>query len=788
MPEDAETEVAHRPWPPAFPQAFVAATRARLDDRGVLVVAGTDGGTRDLLAAEVAGLVDRPSLHRHVSRQGDAHRALFVLEQLWRDELPRGADLDTVETRIREQLAGHAGPPCIVLSDAELSDAESVDVLVRLAAAGDLRLVATVGATSSAVADRLRSAGDLVEIAPLDAADVAARLESRFGVLPDPAVVAFVLDRAGGSYELVRHVVDTSVDAGLIDVRDGILMPTDASVDAAADRASADPTLVDLLDVTSLVGLLDVDECRDVFDECALELAVRRGILAVHDGAVGFVFAVEATSVRRTLTQERQRALHDRYAAALVRSTARPGVAPKVADWWTASGRLLPVDLAARATREANLQARFRRALVHSDPAANDQGAVVAQVERVYAQVQLGRRRDVGEMFDGIDPAALDEDGLYVYLHAVHLVDDDDERERLVRRAVMVDDPTARRRREAVRVLAELSHQTFSGSGDRVATRLRALTFSGQLSPGNRALTFMALSAALRGSARPTQAVEAAEFARETLRAEEATLHAFHLDPAGEVLISARVSALDLDGAQQAVDAYASGPYGTGGGRLALSMQAFVNRQRGAVHDALADAHRFLNDLGPHDPHELRGWVEAMAADCLVHLDRPDEAVAALESAARHPSRMPETDLARRTTMAATRDALAEPEEALEILDDVIDEAVARGLLNARIEAAAAGVLVGGPPQLDRLLDAVDDLVDPTGTPAAWQRFARGVQAYDIPAIVELAIELEAGHARLIASGIAQFVLDMARRATDLDDATRAHLATLADLSDPRRG
>ncbi|MCL8251590.1 hypothetical protein AERO_09370 [Aeromicrobium fastidiosum] len=123
MPEDAETEVAHRPWPPAFPQAFVAATRARLDDRGVLVIAGTDGGTRDLLAAEVAGLVDRPSLHRHVSRPGDAHRALFVLEQLWRGELPRGADLDTAETRIREQLAGHAGPPCIVLADAELSDA-----------------------------------------------------------------------------------------------------------------------------------------------------------------------------------------------------------------------------------------------------------------------------------------------------------------------------------------------------------------------------------------------------------------------------------------------------------------------------------------------------------------------------------------------------------------------------------------------------------------------------------------------------------------------------------------
>ncbi len=794
VPHDAETEVAHRPWPPAFSADFVAATRAHLHDRGVLLITGADRASRDLLAAEVAGLLDRPSRHRHVARRAETHRPRFVLEQLWRGEdLPADADLDTVENRIRERLSDHAGPPCIVLADAELADDQSVEVLVRLAESGDLRLVATVDEATPAVAERLRAAGDLLEIAPMDAADVASRLESRFGAMPDPAVVAFVQARAAGSYELVRRFVDSSVASGLIDVRDGVLMPTHPSIDAVADQLGGeppevDPVLADLIDVTSLVGLLDADECRDLFGETAVDLAVRRGILSVVEKTVGFVFSIEATSIRRRLSRERQRDLFDRYAEALVRSTARLGVAPRVADWWATSGRLLPVDLARRATREANLQARFRRALVHSDPAANEQQAHVAVVERVYAQIQLGDRRAAVDMFAGIDAATLDEDGLYVYLNALHAIDDHDERERLVDRAVSVDDPDERRRREAVRVLADLVRQTFSGSGDRVASRLRALTFSGQLSAGNRALTFTALSAALRSSARPTQAVEAAEFALGSLLAEDGSPHAFHLDPASEVLISARVSALDLDGARRAVDAYAHGPFGTGGGRLTLPMRAYVDMQRGSLGEALDDVHRFLNDIGPYDPQQLRGWVEAMAAACLVHLGRPDEAVAALESAARHPSRMPETDLGRRIAMAEAHDALAEPEEALEILGDVIDEATARGLLDTRIQAAAVGVLVGGPPQLPRLLDAVDELVEPTGAPEAWQRFARGVQAYDIPAIVELAVDLEARHALLMASGIAQFVLDMARRATDLDDHTRAHLATLADLSDPPRG
>jgi hypothetical protein len=788
--EDAETYLAHRPWPPAFAETFVARTRARLDEQGVLVVVGPAEGSRDTLAAAVAGLVDRPSPHRHVARPGETHLSHFVLDQLWRgDRLPVGADSGTLEARVREQLAGRPSTPRIVLVDAELGDAGSLEVLVRLAETGAVRLVATTSDASLPALARLREVGAVVAVAPLDADEVADRLAARFDAVPDPSVVEHVLERTGGSYELVRRVVDATVASGLVDVRGGVLAGTRPLDDPAAAAPDADPALMaDLLDVTALVGRLDPDECDELFGGPALELAVRRGVLAATVHAVDFVFAVEATQVRRAVTLERQVDLFDRYHGKLTRSVARPGVAPRVADWWAATGRPLPVDLAGRATRESNLEARFRRALVHSAPGHHDGQGAIAHVERAYALVELGDTRGVPALFADVDPACLSEDELYAYLLAVQHLDDRDERDRLVRRAVTAPDPADQRRRDAVRTLADLVHQTFAGSGDRVATRLRALTFSGQLSPGNRAVTFTALSAALRGSARPTQAVQAAEFALESIVTGDEPVRAFHLDPTREVLIAALVSALDLDGALVAVEAYVAGPFGTGGGRLGPVMQVYVQMQRGAIQDALDHARVYLDDHGSHDPHRIRGWVEAMAAECLVHLDRPDEAVVLLDAARRHPSPTPETDLARRIAMAAAHDALAEPEDALEILDGVIAEATTRELVQVRIEAAAAGVLVGGPPQLARLLDAVEPLVDPTGRADAWQRFARGVRAYEIPAIVELAIDLEARHARLMASGIAQFVLDMARRATDLDDATRAYLATLADLSDPHRG
>ncbi|MET0820712.1 MAG: hypothetical protein ABWY58_07090 [Aeromicrobium sp.] len=783
MLEDTDTDQpGHPSWPPLFSSAFVEATRARLHRRRVLVVSGPPGGARERLAADVAGMIDRPSPHRHVSRAGDETRPYFAVAQLWSGEHPSVEhDLDDVEATVRQRLDRHDQPASVVLIGADHCDPQSVEVLLRLAESDDLRLVTTVTPEAHAVLERLRQVGDVVAVAPLDADAIAERLRERFGACPDRTVTELVHGRTGGSYELVQRFADASVASGLIIVRDDALTLDPAAPLPGTDLQPDEPCGA-VLDVTALLGWVDAAEARTCFGHAAVDDAIARGLLSESDGTLRYVFDVEGATIMHAMTRDRQSELFDRYSAFLERTVALPGVAPRAADWWLTSGHLLPVGLAARAAREANLEARFRRALIYSDSSSNQQLRAIAPVERGYALLELGDVSDFHEMFVGVDPDELTEDELYAYLRAAQVLDAD-EREPLVQRATVHDDPVVRRRREAIRTLAELVHQTFTRSGDRVANRLRALAFSGQLSPGNRSVTFTALAAALFSSAQPLQAVESSEFALNSLLDSSDPVSAFHLDGSQEMLIAAHVAALDLHSAERALESYASGPFGTGGGRVALAMRARVRMQHGHVDDALDSATQFLNDLGPNDRRQLRGWVEAMAAECLVHLDRAPEARAALEAAARHPSRMPETDLARRITMAGAHDALAEPEVALEILSDVFDEAISRGLLQTSIEAAGAGVLIGGPPQLARLLDVVDDLVDPAGRPLVWQRFARGVQAYDIGTLVQIAVELEAKEAHLMAAGVAQFVLDMARRATDLDDATRAHLTDVADLS-----
>ncbi|MFC5676239.1 hypothetical protein [Aeromicrobium endophyticum] len=773
----------HPPWPPLFSSAFVEQTRSRLHRRRVLVITGTSTGARERLAADVAGLIDRPSPHRHVARAGDDARPYFAVGQLWLGEHPAADDdLDDVEHLIRQRLDQRDRPASVVLIGADQCDAQSVEVLLRLAESDDLRLVTTAAPDARATLEWLGQVGDVVEVGPLDVDTLDEKLQQRFAARPDAAVTELVHRRSGGSYELVQRFVDASVASGLIVVRDDALT-LEATVPVPGSDAQTDASRRDALDVSALLGRVDADEARASFGRATVDDAVARGVLSESDGTLRFVFAVEGTAIRRAMTLDRQRELHDRYSAELTRTITLPGVAPRVADWWLATGHLLPVELAARAAREANLETRFRRALVYSDSASNQEHRTIAPVERGYALLELGDSGDFHEMFVGVDPDELTEDELFAYIRAAQVLDDENERDQLVRRAIEHDDPAVRRRRDAIRTLAELVHQTFTRGGDRVASRLRALAFSDQLSPGNRAVTFTALSGALFSVGRPVQAVESSEFALSSLLGSGEPISAFHLDGSREMLIAAHVAALDLDGAERALEAYSAGPFGTGGGRLTLALQARVWMQHGRLDDALDSALQALNDMGPNDPRHLRGWVEAMAAECLVHLDRAPEARAALAAAARHPSLMPETDLARRITMAGAHDAMAEPEVALEILNDAFEEASSRGLLQAAIEAAGAGVLIGGPPQLARLLEVVDDLVDPAGRPLVWQRFARATHAYDIDSIVRIAIELEAKEARLMAAGVAQFVLDMARRATDLDDGTRAHLADLADLS-----
>jgi hypothetical protein len=793
---DPDDVAGARPWPPAFSALFVDQTRALLDVQPVLAIIGPVGGNRNHLAAEVARMPAGPSNNRHVARHGDRDRPFFAITQLFRElQLPDPVSGETIASSVVESLRDADEPPRIVLANAELCDPPSLGLLVQVAEAGAIRLIATLAPDAVPAHEDLVAASGLVEIPPLDSAMIAELLRVRFGAAPHPEVTALLLERSLGSYAVVQELVDTAFASGAIVIVEGVLALNPIRQAAGPERLSnrlvppvngpgRDAAVADLVHLTALLDGLDLEEARAAVGAEIVDLATRPGGLRVEDDSVVFTLRSEAQLVQRSLPQDRRIELFDRFAAAFPRTLARPATAVPAADWWRAAGRLLPVELAGRAGREANLLGHYRRALVYTDAASNEQHTAVAPAERAFALGELGDDTSLLEMLKELDPTRLAEDELYPYLRAVRRLDQDGDGEELAGQAVSSDDPATRRRREAVRTLEAMIHEAIGAGGEKLAVRLRALAFSGLLSPGNRAIAFAALAIVLHHSARPAQATEAAGFALDSLLDDATSVSAFHLAAAHELHVVSLVSALDLPQADRALAVYSSGSLTSpGSGRMSGALQTYVAMAHGDMSGALANAHLSLSELRRHDPHQIRGWVEAMTAQSLVHLGRGDEARDALDAASRHASRHPQTDLVRRTYVGLTYDALAEPEEALEILGAVVEEARSRGLRLAQIEAAGASVLVGGPPQLDLLVEAVDDLVDPSGTPEVWQAYARAARRYDIPAIVDLALRLDALDARLFAAGVAQSVLDMARRATDLTPQTRDRLTRIADLS-----
>lgn len=795
MPQDpAVDQPSSRPWPPPFPAAQVDDARALLADKAVLVIVGPAGGTRDRLAAAIADLLEGPARTRHVARHGERDQPWFVVSQLFRNAPPAGhADRAAVEAAVRAELVAIDDPPPIVLANADLADLESLDLLVTLAASGTVRVIATLstGAVATGgttdVERRLMDAAAVVEAPALDLLAISHVLGERFGVPPRSEVAELVLSRSSGSYPLVRELADAALTAGSIVVADDHLALADGRASGLLPLATDDPggeQVADLIDLTAVLGRLDAEEARAAVGGAAVDLARRGERLEEIEGMLVFTLPAERTLTLRTSNRARLVELFERYAALVPRTIAAHGVAVPAADWWRAAGRLLPIDLAARAARHANLLGHHRRALAYSDVHQNDEQRSVAPMERGFALNELGHDTELQALVADLDPRRLTEDELLPWFMSVRLLQSTADHDRLVVQAVASDDPAVRRRREAVRTLSELVELTYTTGAEKIATRLRALAFSAQLSPANRATTFATLAAVMRHAGRPSQAVDAAEFALEILRAERDDVSAFHLDLAREVHILALTSLGDVAGAEAALRAYATGIYvSANSGRMTAALQTTVAMIRGDLSGALASARTCLSGLGDHDPHQLRGLIEALAAQALVRSGRPGEARDALDAARRHSAMLPERDLTRRVAIAVALDALAEPEEALGILAEVGQEARRRGLRLAQISAAGTAVTIGGPPLLPALLEATDDLVDASGTSLLWQVFAIAAHDYDFPALIDLADHLHRIGVGLLSAEVAQFVLDLARRASDLDPATRERLGALANLS-----
>ncbi|MET0927913.1 MAG: hypothetical protein ABWX74_00265 [Aeromicrobium sp.] len=789
------------PWPAPFSSAFIEQARGLLELRHVLVIVAPVGASRQQLASDIAEAPAGPVWFRHVARFGEKDRPFFALQQFFPDLRNVSDDPAVVEDAVRAALdAIEQDRPRLVLVNANLCDPESVEILVRCATQGRVRLIAIL--TPDAIDDQelLLSAGEVIDIPPLDAARVGELVHARFGVRPHALLVDLLMTRTGGSYAAVRDIADASFEAGLLVSLEGVLTtnpdPAAAgdSFDAwfaprSAHRLGGGDEDTDLIELTALLGRLDLDDARACVPSVVIERARADGTFSLRGNELTFAWKTEELLVMRSLPADRHRELFEKYAGHISRSLVLPGVAVRAADWWLAVGRSLPVDLAIRAAREANFMGRHRRAVVYTDPATNDENARVAVIERAHALAELGDRGALQSLLQAMDPAALSEDELLVYLRWSSRAEGATEREDLLERAVASDDPVTRRRRAAVRTLADLLDRVFDFASDEAINRLRSLAFSSQLSPCNRATAFAVLAALLRNSARPAQAVGAAEFALRILAEEHETASAFHLDLARELHVMALVATADLAAAEDAAREYSSGVYAhPGSGRMMMALQVWIGTLQGDVHGALASARLCLAGLRPHDPHQIRGWVEGMLAYALMQCDRLDEARDHLAAAERHPSARRQIDLSRRMGVATLRDAMAEPEEALRILSDVADEAQSHGLMQSLIDASVRSSHIGGPPHLPMLLEAVDHLVDPSGTPLIWQTFARAVHRYDLVAMTELAEQLSSRGARLFAAEVAQYVLDMARRATDLEPDTRLRLSELADPFASRTG
>lgn len=782
-------------WPPPYSRTFLHQARSLLDVRPVLTIVGPVGANRRRLAVDIAELATSPGTQplTHAGRYDQLDQPHSALRHLFPQlTLPTDSSPAAIEMAVRGALRRQTdNPPVIVLSDTDLCDPQSIATLIRAANDSYLMLVATLTPEAVPQQPLLLTAAEVIDVPPLDEATIGALLRARFGVRAHPLLVALLAERTGGSYSAVRDIADASFEAGLIVVVEDVLVPRPGTTadnlvslrsPSSAERLGGGEEITDLVQLVALLGQLDVDDARACVPPEVVDLALAHGTFMLRDVRLVFVSRAESVLVQRSVEIDRRRDLFEKYAHILTRTLALPGSASRAADWWLAVNEPLPVELAVRAARDANLAGRHDRAIVYTDPENNAEHADVAPVERAFALAELDVEGDPGAHYAEVDAASLTEEALLVYLRGISRIQRSDERERLTQLAVESADPEVRRRLTSVRALADLVDRAFDTAGDDAINRLRSLAFSAPLSPSNRAVTFATLSAVLRQSGRPVQAVEAAEFALKILSEQGDQAGAFHLNFARELHIMALISAIDADGAERAIANYANGPYAHHArSPMTTALETSLAMLQGDLERALASARLCLASLPSNDPHQIRGWVEAMLTQILVLRSRHQEARSSLSMAEAQPAGRRQLDLERRMMLAWTHDALAEPEEALRLLAEAADEARTHGLRLALIDATAMSVQIGGPPHLPVLLSAVDDLVDPSGVPLVWQTFARSAHRGDLASLIALAELADSGRARRFAAEVARYVLDTWRRRTDMDAQTKARLEHLAD-------
>lgn len=766
------------PWPPTFAENFIEQARGLLDVRGVLVLVGPIDGSCQQLASSIAALPQNAGRlwSTHVCRFGDQDRPLNAIRQIFCAVPLRHLDTaDEIEARLREELDARGDRPTVIVSNAGECDLASLFVLTRLAGSDRLRLIVTMTSGIAATHSHLLTRSEVIELPPLHRETVTEMIRTRWGVEPERQLVDTVLARTNGSYDVICEVIDAACHTGRLVVQDDRLVPSPDGAGLA--RQAGDD---DLTATIAILGRVDLAEARTCFGEELIHGAVDRGVLQVQGAQIAFTAPSEGARIFWLLSRDRLVALFERHAHQLPATLGDPARAVAVAEWFMGAGRPLSAELAVTSARQANLLGQHRRAVAFTDPANVVGGVNVGTSERALAQRELGDTVGLQATWAAIDPQSLDEDELLPYLRWSAHQSGSDAPAGDPARALQGSDEETTQRRATVQTLADLIERSLSEGDDDIAAQLRTLATSAPMTNGNRAVAFACLSAVLRNSGRPDQAVEVAASSMQLIEAESA-VSSLATNLSRELQILALIAALDLEGAAQALDAYDSRP-ASGTGRLSAALRCQLELGRGELETAAVFAQLCLTNVQHHDPHGIRGWIEALLAQMSLHLERLDDARQMLHRSYQHPCIRTPYDLERRRVQAAVLDQLAEPEQALELLQDVMTDARALGLRQSYVEAAALSVRVGGPSHLSALLEAVDGLDGLSGVSAIWQSFAHTARAYDIPALTLLADDLAARGTYLLAGQIAQFVLDMSRRATDLDPPTRARLQAMAEL------
>lgn len=789
-----DADVITGQWPPAFSPSFVASARQLLADTDHVMIVGSLGSGRGALASAITGPSAAAVWGRDThgfATTGVRYTALNLLLPTLR--APADRAVTDVIADAEAVLATTFGRQTFTLREADLCDDGTIDVLAHLVEHGRIALVSTVD-PASAHTHRLARNASRIDLTPLDEDTIERLLTERFGVPPHPTTVLMLAARSQGAYAVLRKLADVGFATGQIKVISGLLVTDDTvsvdDVDSAVDatrhrwppRFPADHPARDVLDVAALTVSIDADEAVTAFGSDAVESAIASGAVQRRGTRVVFASRAEAAVLRRDLGQERRTALHRLHADRLRVTATLDDVSPRMAAWVMSVDRSLPVDLAVRAASRANRECRYVDALQFIDAVPAPARPSKLLVEQCHALSESGADAEVTALLRSIRVDDLHVDDLFPVMRWMSRYLTPDETSAafaaLRRRADRDDDDAVR----ATMTLMELYREVYRSGSDDVRLALQALSSSGRLSPANRALAHVALASWMRHASRAEHAVEAAREAVALLDQLD-DVSACHVEAAMEIEILCLVTAGDLAGARDSLITYSSPGVGYGKlGRLGTYLWGLVAFFSGDVRAAMAHAQLCLSRTPSSDPHRLRAWLEAMAAQILTQVGDIDEVYELLEASYRHPAdpRL-QHDMERRLTQACVHDAIGEPEEALEILQRIVEEAREHELRLEEVDAAVLCVQIGGPVHLPALLRAVEGVDETCGTSVIWQRFAYCIRDNDMRGLVTLAEELDFQGRLVFAAEVAQFTLDVARRAADMTPEQRRRLVTIAD-------